>query len=605
MELSDDLKKDLEKVVYEGLGHPQGHHPDTLPIGSFQPIWSEEATGFLMKYHISKIDWEVWKANGDPLKQGSLLRHRGVTFTEYKQIFTGLFSHEDYRTRNFLRALFLTDEAGRKGFILKNTNDFEGYTQALEDYKLPILDFFFRRRLKFYLPVKSLTTHAYAVAMSGAGKSELLKLMFYSLQEQSHDRHKYSLVMIEPHGQLVSDLFAFKFNAEQKDRLIYLNPYIHKEIGSEDIYTPVINPFELEDKSEENIRLMTMQLTTAFLATMKSTAELTPTMTSLVRPCIEVVLRIGGDMQDVLTFMNDGLDKENRPNKRLYEAGLKFHHLKEFFESRFYSSGYSLTKNSLYNKLSSILGEPTFRNFICGKTTVNLENAINTGKIILFKLDKGGINADVSEAIGKFVIALLYGYAMKRDPNNPHNKQVFCFVDECQNFLSPTIGEALAEVRKYKMSLILCQQFVGQKMENELEESVLENTSIKIIGRSGKNPTKMARETGISGDTLKGIKKYQFLIQNKQRDGETENLMFETPSFLCDRGGEFYMSESERKELLEYFAFRSGYYTKIQKPNQHRKEKGDFADDGRREESQREQTTGRQQEAPKPKFDDF
>ena len=605
MEFNDDLKEHLEKVVYQGLGHPQGHHPDDLPIGHFEPIWSEEATEIVMKNHVGKIDLELWRTTGDPLKQGSLLRHRGVTFAEYRQIFGGLFGQDDYRTRPFLRALFLTDEASRRSFTLKNTDDFAGYTQALEAYKLPILDFFFRRRLKFFLPVKSLTTHAYAVAMSGAGKSELLKLMFYSLQEQSHDRHKYSLVMIEPHGQLVSDLFAFRFNAEQRQRLIYLNPYIHKEMGIEDIYTPVINPFELEDKSEENIRLMTNQLTTAFLATMKANAELTPTMTSLVRPCIEVVLRIGGDMQDVLTFMNDGIDKENRPNKRLYEAGLKFPHLKEFFESRFYSSGFSLTKNSLYNKLSSILGEPTFRNFICGKTTVNLENAINTGKILLFKLDKGGINADVSEAIGKFVIALLYGYAMKRDPNSPHNKQVFCFVDECQNFLSPTIGEALAEVRKYKMSLILCQQFVGQKMENELEESVLENTSIKIIGRSGKNPTKMARETGISGETLKGIKKFQFLIQNKQRDGEGENLIFETPNFLCDRGGAFYMTEGERKQLLEYFAHDSGYYTKVQKPNSQRRDKGDFADDGRREESQRDPNAGQQREAPKPKFDDF
>ena len=60
----------------------------------------------------------------------------------------------------------------------------------------------------------------------------------------------------------------------------------------------------------------------------------------------------------------------------------------------------------------------------------------------------------------------------------------FVYIDEFQNFTSPSIGAILAEARKYGLSLTLAHQNIGQ-MPSEIAQSVLANTGSKVFMRLG------------------------------------------------------------------------------------------------------------------------
>lgn len=587
VEYSEEAKGQLETLLLRVLGStPQ---MDNICIGNITPILSEDIVIKIMEYHTEDVDKKIWRIDDTEDEESlvlidELLNFRGITYKEYKEIFTSFFEEYEYNNLKFLKAVFINDDLRRKEFIRNHENSFEGYITCLNEFNIPILDFFLRQKMKFNLPVKELLTHAYGVGMTGSGKSEVIKNIFFSLQELSNFNNKYSLVAIEPHGKLCDELLLFNLNKYNKERLMYIDPFIHKDIGIKDIYTPTINPFQLYDDSPENIRLMGQQLTKAILATMKANGELTAPMEALLKPCIDTVLKNKGDMQDLLNFMNDGIEKSSKPNDYLYKWGLKNEEHRIFFETRFYSGGFVLTKNSLYNKFSSLLKEPTFKNFVCGQSTINLEKAIDEGKVIIFRLSKGRIGDDVSETIGKFMIALMTGYAKKREyiREERHMRKTFVFIDECQNFISPVFGEIVAEMRKYMFSLLLFQQYVGQGMETDLVNNIMANSTIKFIGRAGDNPTKMSKETGIPIDKLKVIQPLQFLIQNRKRVGN-EEILFEVSNLFFDRSSPYYMNSLDRRELLEYQVYQSGYYKKV--PLVSEEESGE--------------------QAPKAKFEDF
>lgn len=81
---------------------------------------------------------------------------------------------------------------------------------------------FFLHRLKKLIPIRELKKHAYISGSTGSGKSELMRLLFYRIARESRPK-KYSLVLIDPHGDLSQQIKRTKlFN--EKERLIYVDP---------------------------------------------------------------------------------------------------------------------------------------------------------------------------------------------------------------------------------------------------------------------------------------------------------------------------------------------------------------------------------------------
>ncbi|MEZ4950650.1 MAG: hypothetical protein R2784_14885 [Saprospiraceae bacterium] len=66
-----------------------------------------------------------------------------------------------------------------------------------------------------------------------------------------------------------------------------------------------------------------------------------------------------------------------------------------------------------------------------GISTINLEDSVNQGKVVLFNLSKGKLGEDVSETFGRFIIAQLQSIAIRRAKLPPQfRKKIYLVIDE-------------------------------------------------------------------------------------------------------------------------------------------------------------------------------
>jgi len=83
------------------------------------------------------------------------------------------------------------------------------------------------------------------------------------------------------------------------DRIVYIDPSLDAN------YSPSINPFEISDRSEKNIALMTQELKSIFSVLLQNT-NTTNQMDALLSPCIATLLRrSNSDFSDLQRFMDD------------------------------------------------------------------------------------------------------------------------------------------------------------------------------------------------------------------------------------------------------------------------------------------------------------
>lgn len=381
--------------------------------------------------------------------------------------------------------------------------DWAGYVAYLAAVAPSLCEFFYRR-LPVLIPEDARKRHTYITGQSGSGKSELLKVLFNAyLRSQA----RVSLVLIDPHGDLAEQVARFP-DVATSGRLVYLHPSLSPE------HTPTINPFELADQSETAVHVMAEQIASVFGELMRKAGHnaLTGNMGALLIPCVSTLLRRpGSTIRDLQTFMDD------KRNRELWDIGCRsaVQAHRDFFHERFYEKQFESTKAALYTRIQSLLNSPVLYRLLVGPSTVNLEEAVNAGKIIVFALPKGGIGAETSPTFGSFVLAMLQGLAIRRE-SVPESQRVpvHVFVDECQNFLSPSVQTILTESRKYGLHLTLAQQTFAQDMDRDLAAAVVGNTAVKFCGMNDVKTLKpMDERMGVGLDALQRLAVGQFFVK--------------------------------------------------------------------------------------------
>ncbi|TAN72756.1 MAG: DUF87 domain-containing protein [Magnetospirillum sp.] len=386
----------------------------------------------------------------------------------------------------------------------RHTPDWPGYLAYLGT-RVPDLYRFFYRRLPVLIPEEAREKHTYITGQSGAGKSELLKVLLHSYVRSSYVRTHapIGLVLIDPHGDLAEEVARFP-EVATSGRLIFIQPGLSTEV------TPTINPFDLADRSELSVHVMAEQLSGVFDQLMCQAGHrgLTGNMGALLVPCIStLLLRPGSSIRDLQTFMDD------RRNADLIAAGSMsaLPIQRDFFRYKFADKQFDSTKAALFTRIQSLLNSPVLYRLLVGRSTLDLEAAVNAGKIIIFSLPKGIIGGETSPAFGSFVLALLQGIAIRREKRDEARLPVHVFLDECQNFLTPTVTTILTESRKFGLHLTLAQQTFLQGMEGELAAAVAGNTAIKFCGMNDvKTLRPMDERLSVGLDTLGRLRVGEF-----------------------------------------------------------------------------------------------
>jgi len=106
-------------------------------------------------------------------------------------------------------------------------------------------------------------------------------------------------------------------------------------------------------------------------------------------------------------------------------------------------------------------------------------------KILLVNLSKGKMGELNSKLMGMIFVMKFQAAAMGR-ANVPESERVdfSLYVDEFQNFATDSFESILSEARKYRLNLILGNQFMTQ-LTDKVREAIIGNVGTVISGRIG------------------------------------------------------------------------------------------------------------------------
>lgn len=342
-----------------------------------------------------------------------------------------------------------------------------------EEKRDEILEIFYSRASQgVKVPEKAREAHTYIIGASKSGKSELIKDLIFS----DFQKGNKSVILIEPHGDLAEQVARLK--DKDNDNLVYI------DFTLDPTKTPILNPFDLKDRTPENIEIQAQALIDAFEDILGS--EFSTQMEELLGATIRTLMTTGkGDFWELRRFMDD----EN--NSDLVTAGKASPNPKDrlfFNDGSFHQTSYKPTKSSLKSKIGTYLGYAVFRNFTTGKSTIDLKKLTDGKKWVIFNLSKGNIGKKVSPILGRFLIASLQNIILQR-AKSEHRTPVYLYIDEFQNYTSETIEEIFSESRKYGFHLTVAHQNTGQLL-GKMKDLVFSNTSVKIVGRNNTDQLK-------------------------------------------------------------------------------------------------------------------
>ncbi|QQS61028.1 MAG: type IV secretion system DNA-binding domain-containing protein [Candidatus Moraniibacteriota bacterium] len=140
----------------------------------------------------------------------------------------------------------------------------------------------------------------------------------------------------------------------------------------------------------------------------------------------------------------------------------------------------------IQNKVGQFLSSSLIRNIV-GQTesSFNIRQAMDEKKILIFNLSKGRIGEDNSALLGAMMITKIQLAAMGRvDIAEESRNDFYLYVDEFQNFATESFANILSEARKYRLNLILANQYITQ-IEEKVRDSIFGNAGTLVSFRVG------------------------------------------------------------------------------------------------------------------------
>jgi hypothetical protein len=140
----------------------------------------------------------------------------------------------------------------------------------------------------------------------------------------------------------------------------------------------------------------------------------------------------------------------------------------------------------IVSKFGRFVTNKMIRNIIGqSDSAFNFRRVMDEGKILLINLSKGKIGEENSSFLGLVLVPKILVAAMSRqDIPMEQRRDFFLYVDEFQNFATPDFAQILSEARKYRLNLIVANQFIGQ-MEEEVKNAIFGNVGTLCAFRVG------------------------------------------------------------------------------------------------------------------------
>ncbi|MCL4354516.1 DUF87 domain-containing protein [Patescibacteria group bacterium] len=353
--------------------------------------------------------------------------------------------------------------------------------------------------------------HVYVIGKTGTGKSTLIANM--AIDDM---RNKRGFCVIDPHGDLCEILLNYVPSYRVND-VIYLDP-------SDPEFAFSLNPLEVEQPYQKEL------VVSGFVSIFHKLYGHTwgPRLEYILRNTVMSVI----DMPDAtLLMVPEMLANETFRNKVVEK--LKDPVLVGFWKNEFANYTDRLRAESIMpiqNKVGQFVSSTVIRNIIKSpKSTINLQKIMDEGKIVLLNLSQGKLGEDNAALLGAMAITKLQLAAMNRvTQHESERKDFYLYVDEFQNFATTSFVKILSEARKYRLNLILANQYIAQIPE-EVRSAIFGNAGTMLSFLIGAEDNRyMAREfiERFKEEDLLSLGNYQAIIKLA-----VDNIT--QPPFLC------------------------------------------------------------------------
>ena len=320
-------------------------------------------------------------------------------------------------------------------------------------------------------------THMYIIGRTGSGKTT----MIFSMAKHDIEKGR-GMAFLDPHGDAADDLVSIVPESRIND-LVFINPI--------DLKYPVgINLLELtpgldEDEAELEKEVITESVISLFRKVFSKEENINAHR-------IEYILRntiyTAFTVPDRTIFTVYDL-LNNPPFQKQVVSRLKDENLKNFWKFEFGRAGdYQIVKmvGGVTAKIGRFLFSPTAKRILeQKKSTINFDEIMQSGKIVICNLSQGKLGEDTSRLLGTTIMTKIQQATLKRSNIlESERKPFYLYVDEFQNFATTSFTKMLSEGRKYKLRVAVAEQTTSQQHDRDIVNVILANVTTVVCFRS-------------------------------------------------------------------------------------------------------------------------
>ncbi len=341
--------------------------------------------------------------------------------------------------------------------------------------------------------------HVYIIGKTGTGKSTLISNM--AIDDIRKGR---GIGIIDPHGDLSQNILDYIPKRRLAD-VVYLEPF-----DSERPFA--LNVLEVHNKQHKD--LVTSGIVSIFYKIYGDSWG--PRLEYILRNVILTLLEVpNATLVDILTIIGD-----DSYRRKVVSEYVKDPVIKAFWENEFDKMSDKFKTEAvapIQNKVGQFVSSRMIRNIVGRpKSTINLRQIMDEGKILILNLSQGKLGEDNAALLGAMIITQIQLAAMGRSFQHEHERRdFFLYVDEFQNFATTSFVKILSEARKYRLSLILANQYIEQ-LDETIQRAIFGNVGTLISFVMGARDARIfSKEYGeiYSESDLVNLGKHEVIIK--------------------------------------------------------------------------------------------
>ncbi len=291
--------------------------------------------------------------------------------------------------------------------------------------------------------------HFYVIGQTGTGKSS----SFQSMIRQDL-RNGKGICVIDPHGSLVDSVLPFVPKSRVDDVIIFDPSDTERPMG--------LNLLEAE--TPEEMDMVAMDAMNIMLKIFDEEV-FGPRIQDYFRNGVLTLMAdpAGGALTDIMRLFTDDAFQRTKvkhvtnpvvknfwTNQMAKTGAREKQEIIPYFAAKF---GQFITNGMLRN----IIGQT--------KSAFDFSQVMDEGKILLMNLSKGATGEINSKLLGLIIVSKIQTAALRRQKGLSQGKKpadFFMYIDEFQNYVTDSIESILSEARKYRLSLNIAHQYIGQ-----------------------------------------------------------------------------------------------------------------------------------------------